>query len=161
MNLQEILVPVDFSQSSLHALETAVPLARQLGAKIVLFHVVDVAGAGQMGPASEYEQRLTQLVREARARLDKIVSQCSGQNVGFETVVVEGLPHEAIVEFGQKRSIGIIILGKHKGKFWQFFRRHTAEAVQERASCLVQVVGEDEVPDHNRGLRPQSSTVLM
>ena len=40
-NISHILVPLDFSESSLNSLETAIALAKQQKAKITLLNVVD------------------------------------------------------------------------------------------------------------------------
>ena len=40
-NISHILVPLDFSEGSLNALETAIALAKQQKAKITLLNVVD------------------------------------------------------------------------------------------------------------------------
>jgi hypothetical protein len=42
MTLKEILVPIDFSRTALQALNYAVPLAKQFGARITLVHVVEL-----------------------------------------------------------------------------------------------------------------------
>ena len=41
LKLKSILVPIDFSKISQKALEYAVPLAKQFGAKITLLHAIE------------------------------------------------------------------------------------------------------------------------
>jgi nucleotide-binding universal stress UspA family protein len=57
MNIQEILVPVDYSDNSYHALQWGASLAEKYGARLLLLHVIPAAvkevypqGAQSMSP---------------------------------------------------------------------------------------------------------------
>ena len=51
MSFKEILVPIDFSETSLHALRLAVRVARESGGRLTLVHigVVPYVDAGPFG----------------------------------------------------------------------------------------------------------------
>ena len=68
---KKILVPIDFGETSMEALDLAVELAKQSGASLALVHVWEVPsyGYGASLPASV----LTHLEVEARGQLDAVV----------------------------------------------------------------------------------------
>ena len=143
VNLQEVLVSMDFTDASMRALESAIPLAQRLGAKIILLHVIDFnLNLPPNGPVNvaKLEQELW---REAQIKFDELSPRLIGRGTVFETVIVEGFTHETILEFANSRNVGAIVLGKHPHKFWHLFQRHTAKSVQKKASCLVMVVDEN------------------
>ena len=159
MNLKEILVPMDFKGCALRALDKAIPLARQLEAKIILLYVVDIPNVLPMGTASDYQSHLEQLRSDAKNKFGGLIPRWARRDVVFETAVVEDILHETILDFRRKRNIEIIVPGKKRGKFWQIFRRHTAEWVQKQSPCLVQVVCEENALIENQISNPESSTI--
>ena len=67
---KRILVPVNFSDSSVRALNYAVPLARRSGAKLVLLHVVQLPilpAALAMGALGNVKEAHKTLTNEAKA----------------------------------------------------------------------------------------------
>jgi nucleotide-binding universal stress UspA family protein len=73
------------------------------------------------------------------ARLKKSLEQTQLQ---IRTLLVEGLPHEAIVENSSGFDL-IVISEPHPKSGWNFFSKHTARRVIEQAKCRVHVVRQD------------------
>jgi nucleotide-binding universal stress UspA family protein len=161
MNLKEILVPMDFTDCSFRALKKAIPLAQQLGAKIVLLHVIDVPHVIPMGPASEFSTYVKEMRSGANRKFGELLPALTKRGVVFETAVVDGITHQGILDFTRKRGIEIIILGERKGKFWEFFRRHTAKCIREKSPCLVQVVCDEKPSAENPPSESECTTLLV
>jgi nucleotide-binding universal stress UspA family protein len=73
------------------------------------------------------------------ARLKKSLEQTQLQ---IRTLLVEGLPHEAIVENSSGFDL-LVISEPYPKSGWNFFSKHTARRVIEQAKCRVHVVRQD------------------
>jgi len=107
-----ILVPHDFSDDANAALETALDLARRLGAEIHLLHSyqqpIDVLSPyGVAIPPSVIPE-----IREAAlARLRKLAEQHAGAGVKLHVRVAEGAPSVAIVDAAEQLGADLVVMG--------------------------------------------------
>ncbi len=106
-----ILVPVDFSDASARAVEVAVGLARQTGARIHLLHVeaVDV-------PAYFTTAQMKALEREqaiARSRADEFLRDFANRHgaAEFSAEIIEGLATPTIVDAAGDADL--VVMGTH------------------------------------------------
>jgi nucleotide-binding universal stress UspA family protein len=78
LDLSQILAPTDFSEHSSHAIRYAAGLARQLGAKLVLLHVVSNEGLESISkahvPPHPVDKVYEELIHEAREQYDACVT---------------------------------------------------------------------------------------
>ena len=112
IEIKTILVPIDFSEHSKKATETAIGLAKTLGAGIHLTHVlhfpVQVAAPGTVA----IPQDLWRQIRDAAARkLDKASQTVSIEGVTVETHLTEGANAQAIIEVAGKIGADLIVMG--------------------------------------------------
>jgi nucleotide-binding universal stress UspA family protein len=110
---KKILVATDFSPDAQHALEVAVGLAKQLGAALVLVHVLPEGGLDQATWAEGAFDRLSsrlEAVQRAWARLEPQM-QASGVQVTMSTV--DGEPVAALVRVAQECDCAMIVVGTH------------------------------------------------
>ena len=110
--IKTILVPIDFSEHSKKAIDTAVELAKTLGASVHLTHVlhypVQVAAPGMVA----IPQDLWTQIRDAAARkLEKAKQSLSGEGISAETHLIEGPNAQSIVELADKISADLIVMG--------------------------------------------------
>gem|GEM_PF-4754337 len=135
----EILVPMDFSACAFNALRTAVRFAQRYGARITLLYVMDVN--------LTYRVDITRIERniivEGETNFAQIIESLSA-SVCFATKIVRGRPFEQILKVARKQGIKLIIMGKRKPTFWNFFHRQTVRRVMENASCDVIAVAEEK-----------------
>ena len=113
--IQRILVPTDFSESSIEALEYAVEFGRQFGARLVLFHsfiVPEIITTDLYGP---YNPRLTpELARSAAEdQMREFVKGFDFGGIDFETQIVTGLAAEEIRDYAEKEKMDLIITSTH------------------------------------------------
>lgn len=113
VELRRILVAVDFSAHSLHALEYATTVATHFGAELSLVHVierpvVDPAMAEVDGSAFEEQSH-----RHAQSRLDELAAtgRHSGLKVSHE--IASGVPWHEVVEFAGRTGPDLIVVGTH------------------------------------------------
>jgi universal stress protein A len=137
--ISRILVPIDFSNRCAAALDHAVALARQVNANLTLLHVIDInaqASSEQPGDAESLQQRLCE---EGFAQMGRLAWSLASQQIETQTLIVEGLPWEQIVEKSQ--GYDLLVMPKPGAKpYWHIFSRHTVRRVIEMAQCPVLVV---------------------
>jgi nucleotide-binding universal stress UspA family protein len=112
---RRILVPVDFSASSLPAIHQARSIAPQ--ADIVLLHVFEVPFEGHLRYASVGEDTLNNYrivaKQEATEKLDALRQDAGLSSHGSSLVVLNGDPIGRIIEQEQEQDCDLIVMGKH------------------------------------------------
>jgi nucleotide-binding universal stress UspA family protein len=138
-----ILVAVDFSQTSDDATATAVDLCRTNGAQLHLLHVVpDVhVPYGTEPIAFDFTELLRQGIETARLRLADLAARFPVAPGVSTTAVVHGAPAAAIVHYAREHGIDLIVLGAHGHGFLdRLLIGSVAERVTRRAPCAVLLV---------------------
>jgi len=143
IRLNEILVPIDFSQMSYKALQYAVSLAAQYGARVTLLHVVDPAVvAREFAPALVLEPRDTRSVERELSEVRQLqIPESVVTNIAtrYDTAA-EGIL-EAIKEF----EPDLVVISTHgRSGLKRIVLGSTAEKVVRGANCPVLVVRETE-----------------
>jgi len=111
---KQILVPVDFSPYSEHALDYALTLARQLEATVHLVNVVGIpmTGAPEIGMAFT-ATLLDQMTVDNQGALDKLAaSRRSVAKLG-KAIVRLGDPRDAILQTAEELGADLIVMGTH------------------------------------------------
>lgn len=147
VNMQRILVPIDFSRESAKAVRYAVSLARQFDSSITLVHVVEPSyGPAELGgthaarPATE-KQRAAQ----AKSKLGVLGHRILGPCRIVETVIRSGLAFFEITEAAKALRADLIIIGTHGfSSVTRAVMGSTAEKVVRHAPCPVLVVRRQE-----------------
>jgi len=141
--VRRILVPLDFSKTSLYAMDHAVKMASLYGAGIRLLHVVEsipvVSERGYfntMAYAAEYEKSL---MLESEKHLNALVERIrkkAGSSV--EALTLTGRAHKVIVDTAKKTKADIIIMGTHGvSGFREFIIGSNTFRVVHDAGCPV------------------------
>lgn len=137
--LKNILAPIDFSACSAHALARAAALARSHDATLTILHVIDInppAARTHCGTAENLMRKLWITGVSELCRLRELLAQ---NQIKTQTLIVEGLPVESIVE--NSPGFDLLVMGERRSRSaWNLFSRHTARRVIERAECPVQMV---------------------
>lgn len=109
MKFQKILVPIDGSEHSKHALQYALELAQCQGAQVVLLH-----SYGRIPMLIGGEARV-ELTRELRDESEKLFEPFAAilREAGLEPVLViqEGSPENVIVEEAKEGGFDLIVMG--------------------------------------------------
>lgn len=113
--LDTILVAIDFSDSSDKAFKTALFMAEQFSAKLLLVHVINepIDLRGFYVPHITFDK----LEEEITAGAEKLMEQfCRQQFDGFdnyESLIVPGIPYQEIINVAEDNKADLIVLGTH------------------------------------------------
>lgn len=116
--INKILIPTDFSKTSLKAIDHAVHMAKLTNAELVLLHasenlIADV-DAGIMTFVkfqAEYEQ---EILNQNTKNLNEVAARIQKKGVKtVSTIIEKGKPYERIVAAAKKIKADLIIMGTH------------------------------------------------
>ena len=140
-----LLVPVDFTESSLKALDYALSLARRLSARVTLLHVLDgVYGEGFMDSPARLKER-ARAIEDARLKLNLLAASRIDRRVPMECVVRHGNAEYEIFRFAEIGSVHLIVLGrKTRHALSRFVFGSVTKDVLETSPCPVIVVPDRE-----------------
>lgn len=152
-SFRRILVPVDFSDCSLDALEYAVMVAQRSQASIRLLHVLEPVSYGLDFTLSHAAKR-EDMRERITARLSGLVSALKSVQVAGDFQVRGGLPADSILEAAELEAADLIVMGTHGRRglshtFWG----SVAESVLRKSHCPVLTVRSPKFhPGHRRVL---------
>jgi nucleotide-binding universal stress UspA family protein len=130
IDLQHVLCPVDFSESSTRALAHATALTRWYGAQLTVLHVVDVP--------TEFVDPVTR--DEALTELHRFV-EGAGVSPDVHVIADAGDASTTIVDQALATRTDLIVLGTHgRGGFKRLLLGSVAETVLHEAPCPVLTV---------------------
>ena len=106
-----ILLPTDLSGHTARAVDMTRDMARAVGGRITLFHVIEpVSGAN----FDEFAAFYRELEERASAHLIALASRFEGSGLDIARTVVYGKPAEEIVRFAMDNQVDLIVLASHK-----------------------------------------------
>jgi nucleotide-binding universal stress UspA family protein len=144
IEIRRILCPIDFSETSRHALEHALAIARWYDSEIVALHVIDLpmlpplpilSAVADPVPVPDSD-RWKQAEEELRAWLER-------RRSGLKTDVVidQGQAAAIILDVATSRQADLVVMGTHGlTGFERFMLGSVTEKVLRRATCPVMTV---------------------
>jgi nucleotide-binding universal stress UspA family protein len=152
---EKILVPLDGSEHSIHALEKAVQIAKKFAAKITLIYVYSVSppvvvSPNAMAGSLPYEMTLppevlSKLVEAARGRGANILAhsekRAKAERVQVETLLKEGHAVEEILKTAKEGEFDLIVIGaRGLSTVKEIFLGSVSHGVTVHAPCPVLIV---------------------
>jgi len=160
--IKRIVVPVDFSETSLRALDYAVQLSRPLNARLTVVHVVEPVYYPMAGDLDGLGLNLsavyTEIERAARARMTQLAAKLKARRIVVRTLLTHGTPHHVIVESAKKLKADLIIMSTHgRTGLSHALMGSVAERVVRLAGCPVLTVSgrTADTASRSRGTRPR------
>ncbi len=143
---KQILVPMDFSDEALLALEWAIMLAKQSGGGSLyaayVFSVLPDAAALDVG-GTAYTEVSEAWAKEKMAALQKKLPK----GILWNTVYAKGNPAEEIVEICRLKGIELVVMTTHGRKgISHLLHSSVAEAIVRLAPCPVLVLHMEKAP---------------
>jgi nucleotide-binding universal stress UspA family protein len=142
--LNSILVPTDFSETSLVAVTYGSALARAFGARLTLMHVVpdgfgeEIIAAATLGMFQIAE-------RSAGVRLQTLLTPQDRRELRAEYVVTTGHPEEEIVGHARTHGTDLIILAtRGRSAMAHILEGSVTEKLLRTAPCPVLIVRHPE-----------------
>lgn len=135
--IQKILVPVDFSESSKNTLNHAVALGKKTNAEIHLLHVISLSS--NVFPNLGYAELSVQLKERVTEELNNLANELRAtSNLNISSEVMEGSVSSVIINVSEKIKSDLILMGTHGiGGFEEFFIGSNAYRVVTAAKCPV------------------------
>ena len=143
-----IVFGTDFSKASDYAYQWAYNLAKEVGAKLHLFHACDLntSIAGVVLDQSEIENQIA----KAKEKIEKrYISKMNGYD-NYEMEVREGIPYVEILKFAREKTGDLIVMAHHTKEVdpEEAVLGSTVEQVALRSACPVASVNHpDKVAD--------------
>lgn len=112
--IKKILSPVDFSETSEHALRYAIDLASKVGATIDVVHVYQLPTyALPDGAILAQPEFVASLTTELQKQLDDLLRRYSGHDVTLAGRLTEGTPFSEVTRIAAKEGADMIVMGTH------------------------------------------------
>ena len=141
LKLNRILVPIDFSECSLRALDYALAFAGHFHAKLIVLHVVEPAAQyadNYMSVSGGLDQRNDLFLQTARERLDELTRKRLGGTTATESLVRMGHAYSEIPDTAKAMGVDLIIIATHGYTgLKHVVLGSTAERVVRHAPCPV------------------------
>ncbi len=141
---KHILVALDGSECSHQALDIAVTLAKEQGARCTVCTVVDIVRAAStmtFATGDIVNQWIATLNQDARQIEDQAIAKHADSGVNIESIVVEGYPSAAIIDVAEKKSADLIVMGSHgRSGLKRLWLGSVAESVVREAPIPVLIV---------------------
>ena len=158
--IRHILTPVDFSETSLKALEHAIFMAKVFEAKLSLIHVLEVLNYANEMNIPLIDNELSSVIRK---RLDDLADSIH-LNHGIikpQVILNSGNIAETIVNTAEDIEADIILMGTHGASGWkEFLIGSNAYKVVTKASCPVLTIQKNGTkPSYRNIVLPIDDTV--
>ncbi|MGP6219697.1 universal stress protein [Caldiplasma sukawensis] len=143
--IKRVLVPVDFSDESIKAAETAVSLMKFVpGAEVIILNVVKPIPVpiGDLSVSGIYEGDTDEdNLKNAKINVDNYVKSLKTDGLKIVGESVLGEPVEAILEYSEKNGIDLVVMGNRKHGFKRgIFMGSVSERVSANSHCSVMIV---------------------
>lgn len=138
-----IVLPVDFGESTDRLIDAAVKFARDMNGKICLIHVApaDIGFAiGDMGfqyfPEVEQNE-----IKEELMQLNRIEERITSQNIDCEHLLKQGVAGDIILEYAKEKNAGYIVMGSHgRSGIYDVFVGSLTKELTRRSTIPVLVI---------------------
>ncbi len=145
IRIRKILCPLDFSESSEHALRYAKAMALTHGAELLLLHVVELPSSYL---AAEVVLPVDILERQKEACIQNLTTIAEGLRQDLPNtnwLIEEGNPFPRIVEVARKHEVDLIVMGTHgRTGLAHALLGSVTEKVVRKAPCPVLTVKHPE-----------------
>jgi universal stress protein A len=142
IKLSHLLAPTDFSPNSETAVDYAVQLARRLGTKLTLLHVVPEPGAHDYSMEGITVQEVQEWEKEAEIKLAQQLARAKLEYEAVDALRLSALhPRDEIVRVAMELSADLLVISTHGYTGWKHFLFGSdAEKIIQHAPCPVLVV---------------------
>ncbi|HBA87210.1 MAG TPA: universal stress protein [Geobacter sp.] len=142
-SFDKILFATDFSESSDHAFEYALTLAKQFNSRLTVLHVINepVDLRGFYVPHVSFENLEKEIEEGAQKMMEKFCASHLGDWANYQCAIVTGVPWEEILNRAESDQSSCIVLGTQgRSGIDHLLFGSTAERVVRKAHCPVVTV---------------------
>ncbi|MEX0966521.1 MAG: universal stress protein [Bacteroidia bacterium] len=152
------LVPVDFSDTSLHALDHAVAIAKIIedgNPRVTLVHVIEGAEFESVSAEDVVDSSNKEglMIEGAKNKLEKIIAAYSPKGeLPFNYIITGGKVYRKIAELAEELTADSIVMGTHGAQGWGRFIGSNASRVIQVAPCPVVTIKEKQLGNGYKNL---------
>ncbi|MFB6251072.1 MAG: universal stress protein [Halobellus sp.] len=132
-----VLVPTDGSEGTREALDHALDIAATRDATVHALSVVDRRLYLAAGEDQKAELK-TSLEDDAQEAVERVATAADDSGVHCETIVRDGIPYRAILDYAEESPIDLIVMGTHG--------RSGRDKIQNLGSVTERVVENTDSP---------------
>ncbi|HUU69651.1 MAG TPA: universal stress protein [Planctomycetota bacterium] len=143
IKLKKILVPTDFSDYSMHALQYGLSFCREFTAELILLHVIEDPFYPSNGATFGFniEEFFRQMEEESSKRMLEMVPPEIEKEMPVERIAIRGTPFLEIIRLAKERAADMIVLSTHgRSGLAHVLMGSVTEKVVRKAPCPVLVV---------------------
>jgi len=141
---EKILVPLDGSEHSKHALEKAIQIARKFDGRITIVHAytAHLVSLPKEYVHAEASPEIVEVSRDAGANiLEEAKADVESAGVRVETLLLLGHPVETIIEASKSGNSDLIVIGaRGLSPLGEMLLGSVSHGVTARAGCPVLIV---------------------
>lgn len=143
--MKSILVPTDFSKTSIVAVETAVEIAKKANAEVTLLHVVEEATSDSFSISGEWREKnwddrlfTYKLLEKSKAQLEKLVLDPRWSAVKVTGELRLGNPFHGMRTIITEQKVDLVVMGtRGHSKLEEMVIGTNTERVVRHAKCPV------------------------
>lgn len=116
IQMNTILHPTDFSDTSKHALKYAVSFAKEYDAKLIILHVIEEITTSlylDMLQAPPLTELMEEIETQSRKALEDILPPEVRESIKVEYLTRKGVPFLEIIRCAQENRADMIVCGTH------------------------------------------------
>jgi nucleotide-binding universal stress UspA family protein len=145
IHIENILVPVDFSDPSKKAVKYGLSLAAEFNARLIIAHIVpDYRGLDYTFPTEAYD--LEKLAyQDARTRMSELLPANYRDKTIVETLIKGGDVKDEILGLVQEKNIDLVVMGSHgRRNFERLFLGSVTERMLRQLPVPVLTVSQQD-----------------
>lgn len=115
MMFKTILFATDFSESSDHAFQYALTMAKQFDSRLAVIHVINepVDLRGFYVPHISFDKLEEEIEQGAQKMMEKFCRTHMHDFTNYECFVIPGIPYDEIISKAQEIEADLIVMGTH------------------------------------------------
>jgi nucleotide-binding universal stress UspA family protein len=140
---KEVIVPTDFSEHSLRAVDYAIEIAEKFGSRLKLIYVIEpfLQAADVSWTSVDFDELNKSHQKSAEQQLDQILKERIPKSVVAESMILFGKPFVEIVKVAREDNADLIVMATHgRGAVAHILMGSTADKVVRKAPCPVLTV---------------------
>lgn len=141
---KNILVPVDFSDAAIHAVQEAAFIAREQKAKLYLIHAYLIPGYSGGMAYETFIPPVDEHIELINKQIDDFSKEIAGlENIQVEKVAIPGSIQDIIGTFVEDNAIDLVVTATRGASGFKAFLLGTqSERIEEEVNCPVLVIPE-------------------
>lgn len=133
---KQILIPIDFSEQSLIALDQSYNIAKGTKSELTLIHVIEEGGFGHLFSKKQSDD----LKKKLQKQLDKLGAEVEKKKkLKVNTLIARGKVYEKIAEVADMINASFIIMGHGEKKL--FIGSNTLRVIRESKIPVISIKG--------------------